>query len=268
MNHFVTRNRALWNELTKIHVEPSGYYDIAGFKAGGLSLRTIEREEVGDVRGKTLLHLQCHFGLDTLSWARLGAKVTGVDFSEQAIEHARQLAADCGLDARFVCADIDELAGGLGETFDIVFTSYGTTIWLPELDRWASLIARSVRPGGMFYIVDGHPFSMCLSNEDDPAVLAVAKPYFHAPEPVEMEADRDYAVHSATASLPSYEWSHGLGEIVTALARAGLRIEFLHEFPYCDGEYLKNMRQDANGWWWMKDEKIRIPHSFSIKATR
>jgi len=268
MKDFVKQNRALWNELTRVHDEPSAYYDLERFKAGELSLRTIERDEVGDVRDKTLLHLQCHFGLDTLSWARLGAKVTGLDFSEEAIERARRLAAECGLDARFVCADINELASGLGETFDIVFTSYGTVIWLPDLDRWASLIARSLEDGGMFYIVDGHPFSMSLSNEDDPSVLKVAKPYFHSPDPTEMPADHDYAVPSARVALPSYEWCHGLGEIVTALAGAGLQIVWLHEFPYCDGEYLKNMRQDANGWWWLADDKLRIPHSFSIKAIR
>lgn len=268
MTDFAAGNRALWDELTRIHGAPSRYYDVEAFKAGGVSLRTIERAEVGDVRGKTLLHLQCHFGLDTLSWARLGARVTGIDFSEPAIARARQLAAECALEARFVCADLDELADGIGETFDLVFTSYGTTVWLPDLERWAQLIARSLRPGGMFYIIDGHPFSMCLSNDADPAVLRVATPYFHAAEPTRYEGSVDYAVKTAPVSLPSYEWSHGLGEIVTALAGAGLRIAFLHEFPCCDGEYLRNMRQDSDGWWWLADERIRIPHSYSIKAVR
>jgi SAM-dependent methyltransferase len=268
MADYMRQNRELWDELARVHSQPSAYYDVERFRAGELSLRSIEREEVGDVRGKSLLHLQCHFGLDTLSWARLGARVTGLDFSEAAIARARELATESGLDARFLCADINDLASGIGETFDIVFTSYGTIVWLPDLDRWASLISRSLCDGGMFYIVDGHPFSMALSNEDDPAVLKVAGPYFHAPEPTEMPPDHDYAVPGASPSLPSYEWSHSLGEIVTALAGAGLRIVFLHEFPYCDGAYLKNMRQDAGGWWWMADENIRIPHSFSIKAVR
>jgi SAM-dependent methyltransferase len=169
-----------------------------------------------------------------------------------------------------VCAAIDALADaddtGLGE-FDIVFSSYGTTVWLPDLDRWARLIARALRPGGMFYVVDGHPFSMCLANDEDPAVLRVAQPYF-ATAPRELPGDRDYAVPSARVSRPSYEWSHGLGEIVTALATAGLRIVFLHELPYCDGPYLRNMRQDERGWWWLDDEKLRVPHSYSLKAVR
>jgi len=269
MNELVSTNREHWTELVRIHTEqPSAYYDIARFKAGGLSLRTLEREEVGDVRGKSLLHLQCHIGLDTLSWARLGAKVTGLDFCEDALAVARRLAAECALEAEFLCGDVDQLADGIGRTFDIVFTSYGTTTWLPDLGRWASLIARSLRPGGMFYIIDGHPFSMCVNNEDDPAVLRVASSYFPRPEPARYEGDDDYAVASERLTSPSYEWTHSLGEIVTALASAGLRIEFLHELPCCDYEYLRNMRRDEHGWWWLPDDMFRIPHTYSLKATR
>lgn len=267
MNEFVKHNRELWAELTRIHAAPSAYYDLARFRAGGLSLRSLEREEVGDVRGKRLLHLQCHFGLDTLSWARLGARVTGVDFSEEAIARARQLAAEAGLDAEFLCADLDQPGDGFG-AFDVVFTSFGTTIWLPDLDRWAGLIARSLVPGGTFYIADGHPFSRCMTNDDDPAVLRIAQSYFHSAEPTRWDGDHDYAVPTARVASPSYEWNHGLGEIVTAIARAGLRIEFLHEFACCDGEYFQNMRRDDQRWWWLVDEKIRIPHTYSIKATR
>jgi SAM-dependent methyltransferase len=269
MNELVRTNREHWTELVRIHTEqPSAYYDIARFKAGGLSLRTLEREEVGDVRGKRLLHLQCHFGLDTLSWARLGATATGLDFCEEAIARARQLAAETALEAEFVCGDVDQLADGIGRTFDIVFTSYGTTTWLPDLGRWASLIAHSLRPGGMFYIIDGHPFSMCVNNDSDPSVLKVASTYFHRPDASRYEGDGDYAVPDARVTSPSYEWSHSLGEIVTALATAGLRIEFLHEFPCCDYEYLQNMRRDDDGWWWLQDDKVRMPHTYSIKATR
>ena len=269
MNEFVRNNLERWTELARIHSEqPSQYYDLARFEAGGLSLRALEREEVGDVRGKTLLHLQCHIGLDTLSWARLGAKVTGLDFCEEALAVARRLAAEHALDAEFLCGDVDQLADGIGRTFDVVFTSYGTTTWLPDLGRWASLIARSLHPGGMFYIIDGHPFSMCVNNEDDPSVLKVASSYFPRPEPARYESDGDYAVAAARPTSPSYEWTHSLGEIVTALATAGLRIEFLHELPCCDYEYLRNMHRDEHGWWWLADDMFRIPHTYSIKATR
>jgi SAM-dependent methyltransferase len=256
----------MWRALAEIHRTPSRYYDVERFRAGELSLRTIERAEVGDVRGKSLLHLQCHFGLDTLSWARLGARVTGVDFCEEALARGRELAAECGLEAEFVCADLDSLPT-LGRTFDVVFTSYGTTVWLPDLTRWAALIARSLAPGGMFYIADGHPFSVCLSNRGDPSTLRVARPYLQ-PEPQAYTETSDYAVPDAHVSLPGYEWTHTLGEIVTALAEAGLRIAFLHEFPCADSPYFEGMKQDEQGWWVLEDSALRIPHTYSIKAFR
>jgi SAM-dependent methyltransferase len=268
MKEFLEKNRELWEELTRIHTEKSHYYDLDKFKAGGLTLRKLEREEVGDVSGKSLLHLQCHFGLDTLSWARLGAKVTGVDFSEKSIALAQQLAQEVNLDARFIRADIYDLPSILDEQFDIVFTSYGTTVWLPDLPKWAQIIARSLKPGGMFYIVDGHPFSMCLSNEDDPAVIKVVKPYFHSAEPKKMDPDFDYAVPTAKVTLPSYEWTHSLADIVTSLASAGLQLVFLHEFPFVEGRYFQDMEQDEDGWWRLKREDLRIPHTYSIKAIR
>ncbi|HEY4210663.1 MAG TPA: class I SAM-dependent methyltransferase, partial [Steroidobacteraceae bacterium] len=230
------------------------------------SLRSVERDEVGDVRGKSLLHLQCHAGLDTLSWARLGARVTGVDFSTEAIARARQLAAESQLDARFVCANLDDVSE-LG-TYDIVFTSFGTTVWLPDLDRWAALIARSLAPGGMFYIIDGHPFSCCLGNAGEPSSVRVVEPYFR-PGPARFEGGGgDYAVADATVETPSYEWSHTLGDIVTAIATAGLRIVFLHEFPFGDYPALETMTRGRDGYYRLADESKRIPHMFSIKATR
>jgi SAM-dependent methyltransferase len=263
----VKQNHAHWTELARIHAQPSRYYDIDGFKAGGLSLRALMRDEVGDVRGKTLLHLQCHIGLDTLSWARLGASVTGLDFCEDALAYARRLAAECALPARFVCGDGDALPDGIGEAFDIVFTSFGTTTWLPDLDRWARLVACSLRPGGMFYVMDGHPFSRCLKNRGDSSVLRVVETYFSPREPEHCEPDTDYAVTTARSTEPSYEWTHSLGEIVTAIASAGLRIEFLHEFPCCDFDFLHDMRRDDEGWWWL-DHAPRVPHTYSLKATR
>ena len=266
MNKHVEINCVHWDELAKIHDRASDYYDVAGFKAGGISLRAVERDEVGDVRGKSLLHLQCHGGLDTLSWARLGARVTGVDFSAEAITRARLLAAECQLDARFVCANLDEL-GDLGDTFDIVFTSFGTTVWLPDLDRWAALIARSLALGGLFYIIDGHPFACCLGNDGDPSIVRVVEPYFRSGAARFEGGGGDYALHDATIESPSYEWSHTLGEIVTALATAGLRIVFLHEFPFGDYAAMDTMRRGSDGYYRLADEK-RIPHMYSLKAAR
>jgi 2-polyprenyl-3-methyl-5-hydroxy-6-metoxy-1,4-benzoquinol methylase len=149
MNQYTHANRILWNAWTKIH-EKSQFYDIQAFKAGGNTLKSIELDELGDVRGSSLLHLQCHFGQDTLSWARLGAQVTGVDLSDEAISLARSLAGELGLKARFVCSDLYELPQVLKEQFDIVFTSYGVLAWLSDLPRWAGIIANFIKPGGYF----------------------------------------------------------------------------------------------------------------------
>ena len=149
-------NRRNWNERTPVHAA-SDFYDVEGFKAGRITLRDLERREVGEVSGKTLLHLQCHFGLDTMSWARLGAKPTGVDFSDAAIDLARSLNDELGLGVRFIHSNIYDLPGVLDEQFDIVFTSYGVLCWLPDLDDWARVASNHLKPGGVFYIAEFHP---------------------------------------------------------------------------------------------------------------
>jgi SAM-dependent methyltransferase len=261
-NPMVDTNRAFWGELARIHTtRRSTYYDLDTFAAGSLSLRPLERAEVGDVTNKSLLHLQCHFGLDTLSFARLGARVTGVDFSPDAIEHARTLATTHALTADFVCADLDDPALSLG-TFDIVFTSFGTTIWLPDLDRWAALIARSLTPGGFFYIADGHPFSMCLDPD-----LRVAESYFRQ-GPFTYDGGPDYAVPDAIVTAASYEWPHTLGDIITALTTAGLRIAFLHEHAFADYPFAPNLARSDDGYYRPPPDAPQIPRIFSIKATR
>jgi SAM-dependent methyltransferase len=261
MDEKVATNRAHWNELATIHQRPSTYYDIDAFRGGALSLRPLEREEVGDVRGKSLLHLQCHFGLDTLSWARLGARCTGVDVSNVSIDHAERLAQDLAIGARFVCADIDSTES-FGETFNIVFTSFGTTVWLPNLDRWARLIARSLSPGGFFYIVDSHPAAYVFD-----ANMQVVRPYFRSEAEHCEPGYGDYAVADAHISTASYEWTHSLGEIVTALATAGLRIEYLHEHPFADWQFIKSMQRGDDGYYRFTDGAA-LPLMYSIKATR
>src|SRR5918992_1340625 len=157
-------NRALWDEWTEIHVG-SDFYDVAGFKAGRINPRDYEIDEVGDVLGKKLLHLQCHFGIDTLSWARLGAIPTGVDYSERAVALARSVAGELGLDARFVLSNVYDLPGVLDERFEVVYTSRGVIGWLPDLDRWAQVIAHLLEPGGIFYMTEGHPILWTLDDD-------------------------------------------------------------------------------------------------------
>jgi SAM-dependent methyltransferase len=212
----------MWDGWVPIHLR-SDFYDVDAFLSGENTLQEFEIAEVGDVRGKNLLHLQCHFGLDTLSWARLGATVTGVDFSEPAIVGARELAAQAGLTptATFVVSDVYDAPSALADRrFDIVYVSWGALVWLPDLARWAEVVSQCLTPGGFLYLAEAHPF---LRAADDD--------YFRA-EPEEIQSTETYADPNArTPPVPSYEWAHPLGQIVTAIADTGLRISFLHEFP-------------------------------------
>ncbi len=260
-------NLARWNELVALHVQ-SRFYDVDGFRAGKCSLRPIETEELGDVAGKSLLHLQCHFGLDTLSWARRGARVTGVDFSDLAIAQARALAAETGVRGEFICADVYDLPHVLSGAFDIVFTSYGAICWLPDLCRWAEIAAGFLKPGGTYYMVELHPAADMLDVGPD-GTPRVAYPYFGGPGPLRWEAPGSYADRTAAVrNTVSYSWSHGLGETVTALAGAGLTIEFLHEFPFCVCGVLPGMEPGPDGWWRLPGQADKIPFLYSLRARR
>jgi len=265
MNSRLDVNRAWWDERVPAHAA-SSFYDVQGFKDGKLTLMPLERRELGDVSGKSLLHLQCHFGLDTLSWARLGAWVTGIDFSKEGIAVARSLSEELGLEAEFVCSNVYELPNVLSRQFDIVFTSYGVLTWLPDLTRWAEVIAHFLKPGGIFYIAEIHPFAMVFYDEGDAENLQVHYPYFHDPQPLRFEAEGSYASAAECAHKVTYEWSHSLGDIVNVLISAGLRIEFLHEFPYACYQMFPFLVEGEEGWWRLPEPKGCIPMTFSLKA--
>lgn len=229
-------NRSLWDAWTAVH-ETGDFYDLAGFRAGGVRLRDHEIATVGDVRGKSLLHLQCHFGIDTLSWARLGAQVTGADFSPAAIRLARELARDLDVpDARFVEANLYDLPSVLEGAFDVVYTSRGVLSWLPDIRGWARVVAHFVKPGGTFFITEIHPVAMAFENEGvEPGELRLAYPYWEHRAPLVFDVKGSYADPTADVGVQQeHGWDHGLGEIVTALIDAGLRIESLVELPTLD----------------------------------
>jgi SAM-dependent methyltransferase len=253
-------NRTLWDELAPIHLA-SAFYDVAGFRAGASSLRHIELEELGKVAGKSLLHLQCHFGLDTLSWARLGARATGVDLSPRSIEIARLLAEEVKVEATFHCASIYDLQGVVDSTFDIVFTSYGAIQWLPDIRRWAEVVCQSVKPDGFFYMVEFHPIIQVFSNSGRPEL---ADCYFFRPEAVEWVSDGTYAEPGAPVSNRSFQWHHPIGDIVTALVEAGMEIEFLHEHPSVHEPLRSWMVPDEMGRWRAPHDSL--PLLFSLRA--
>ncbi len=266
MNEYEQANRALWDEWADVNAK-SKEYNVAGFLAGRSSLWPLELEELGEVAGKSLLHLQCHFGMDTLSWARRGAVVTGADFSDRAVGLAQALAREAGLEARFICSDLYALPEVLSVQFDIVYTSYGVLCWLRDLKRWAELIAHFLKPGGVFYVADFHPFIQVF-DEGSASELRVKYPYFYQPTPTEWSVQGSYADRDAQVSQTvEYEWPHSLGEIVSVLAAAGLRIEFLHEQRYSVHAQLEGMERDAQGYWRLKGP-YDLPLMFSLRAVK
>jgi SAM-dependent methyltransferase len=268
VSDYLEANKRLWNEWAGINAR-SEFYDVERFKQGGIRLRDYELDEVGDVAGKDLLHLQCHFGLDTMSWARLGANVTGADFSEESIFTARALAQELVIPARFVVSELTELPPKLKGDFDIVYTSRGVLGWLPDLDAWAAVVAHFLRPGGTFYITEGHPMLWVFDDAEGVRELRFKYPYFGRREPLEIPVRGSYADPSADVREPlEYSWSHDMGEIVTAIAGAGLRIEFLHEFPFVEWP-VPFLDQGEDGKWRIPEgTPAEVPLFFSLKATK
>jgi SAM-dependent methyltransferase len=266
MDEYLKANQKLWNEWTGEH-ENSPYYNLEGFKAGRERLKSIELEEVGNVRDKTLLHLQCHFGLDTLAWARHGAIVTGVDLSDQSIALAQTLSQELNIRARFICSDILTLPDVLDHRFDIVFTSYGILHWLRDLRRWAQVIAHFLDPGGFFYIVEDHPFMRVFSS-DPVQGIKVDNPYFFTEEPYRAETTGSYATDFEGEKRSYYMWDHSLGEVINSLIEAGLWIEFLHEFPFALRAKFPTMVQGEDGYWRFTRQHNMVPLLFSLKASK
>ena len=263
MDERLKANLDAWNLMAGIHAA-SREYRLAEFKAGQNVLKPYELREVGDVRGKSMLHLQCHFGLDTMSWARLGANITGLDFSDQAIALARSISAELKIPARFLHSNIYDAPDALAEKFDIVFTSYGALCWLPDLARWAEIAAHFVKPGGFFYIAEFHPLTQMSANRAGTTKLEFEISYFHNT----MREDPpgpDYSDPSKTVPA-THEWMYRLGDVVSALAATGLRIEFLHEFAGCIYPHFPFMKRGSDGLWHIEGDPI--PTIFSIKATK
>jgi SAM-dependent methyltransferase len=250
-------NRAWWDERVPLHVA-SDFYDVEGFKAGGDTLLGFADDELGDVRGRSLVHLQCHFGLDTLSWARRGAAVTGLDFSQPAIDAAAALAEELGLAAEFVCADVHDAPAALGgRRFEIVYTGLGALNWLPDIRRWATLVGELLKPGGALYLVEFHPFTWVFADDD----LTVEYDYFQR-EPFVFDDPGTYAdLKAVTSSNRTEEWQHPLGDVVTALIDAGLTLELLreHDFTaYQRWPFLVDGR--------MPKDRARLPLMYSLRA--
>ncbi|MHA2223619.1 MAG: class I SAM-dependent methyltransferase [Candidatus Hodarchaeales archaeon] len=269
MKEYIKTNRKRWDELANIHFK-SKFYNVEKFKEGGISISDLEINEVGDVKGKKLLHLQCHFGKDTLSWARLGAQVTGVDFSSRAIELAQQLSEKIGIEATFIQSDIYDLDHSSLEpnSFDIIFTSNGAIYWLPDLKRWGNLISYYLKPNGFFYILDSHPTGNIFDDECEDDFI-IRYPYFHNEKPLEFEEDGSYADEGAKlTNKKEYGWVHDMGSIVNSLIEAGLQIEFIHEYPFVAWKMFPFLEEKEEGWWHLPEKFQKVPLTFTLKANK
>ncbi|MCH4887859.1 class I SAM-dependent methyltransferase [Acidaminobacter sp. JC074] len=266
---FNQMNKRHWDKASLVHLNaPRGYYDIEGFNRGGLSLKPVHIKELGDLKGKKILHLLCHIGLDSLSLARLGASVVGVDISENAVDIAKELSEKNKLDARFICTDVYGLKDVLEEDFDIVFASHGVTCWLKDLDEFMSMAYSYLKPGGFFYLMDGHPVSMIMSNEPDGEDIRVAGTYFKEnTEPSFYEGSEDYADKEVIIDAPTYEWHYTVSDILNSVGQSGLRLTSFNEHPFCDDTYYVGMKKDSDGWYRLNNES-KLPLMYSLKAIK
>ncbi len=252
----------MWDERVPIHVAGE-FYDVEGFLAGRSPLRAFEIAELGSVADCTLVHAQCHFGLDTLSWARLGAAVTGLDFSAPAVAAATEIAARAGLQAEFVQANVYDAVDALrGRRFDIVYTGLGAILWLPDIKRWARTMAELVAPDGRFYLAEFHPFTEVFAEQS----LAVTDSYFNRRPRVFNEAGTYADLEAPTVHNESVEWQHTLGDVVSALIAAGLRIEFLHEHDYTLFPRWPFLERRDDGSYRLPQEMPALPLMYSVLA--
>lgn len=259
MNKYITANKRSWGLLAADHYET--------FKAqllrGETTLGQTTIDELGNITGKKLIHLQCNTGADTVSLARMGATVTGVDLAPENVYYAKRLAADCGVEARFIESNVLEIADKHTETYDIVFTSEGVLGWLPDLTLWAQNVRRLLKDDGFVYVMDGHPTYLIWDEQALPE-LVVKYPYF-IKRPDRSEWIGGYA--SEPKQSTHYDWMFTMGELITALAQAGLVIEWLHEFDFLYYKVSEDQVRDERGGWIFPDQRDALPYTFSLKAT-
>ena len=255
-------NKYVWNQRT-IHHKDSAFYDLNGFKAGKSVLSPIEIEEIGDVKGKSLLHLQCHFGMDSLDWARRGASVTGVDISDAAIKEAVQLNDELALNAKFVCCNVYDTSRFVEEQFDIVFSSYGTIGWLPDLKPWAKMISERLKKGGFFYLAEFHPVVWMFDNDFE----EIKYSYFKDEAIIETETGT-YTNPEAPVELTTITWNHSLSEVLGALLSQRLNITAFEEYDYSPYNCFKHTMEKEKGRYVIKHLGGKLPIVYALAAEK
>ncbi|MEO9177126.1 MAG: class I SAM-dependent methyltransferase [Gaiellales bacterium] len=273
MSDYREINGAYWDERVAAHAA-SPDYGLERFADDPTFLSDVVRFDIprlGEIRGLDTVHLQCHIGTDTVSLARLGARVTGLDISAPALEVGRQLATAAGVDVRFVQSELYSAAAVLGEgAFDLVFTGIGALCWIPDIRAWADLVAALLRPGGRLHIREGHPMLWALADARVDGLLVVDLPYFERPEPIVWDEDGTYVETDIVFSQNlTHEWNHGLGEIVSALLANGMQITMLEEHDSVPWEAFPGQMRDAGGGEWrIADRPERLAHSYTLQAVK
>ncbi len=255
-------NKNLWNKKVDYHMK-SDFYDVQNFLKGKSSLNNIELDLLGNISGKSILHLQCHFGQDSISLGRLGAKVTGVDLSDKAIDQAKKLANKTNIDAEFICCDIYDLPKHLDKVFDIVFTSYGTIGWLPNLDKWAKIISKYLKPDGKFIFAEFHPVVWMFDYDFE----KIQYRYFTSDAIIETETGT-YTDRDAPIKSESITWNHGIGEVLNSLISNKLEINSLNEYDYSPYNCFNKTLEISENKFRIKHLENKIPMVYSVVATK
>lgn len=255
-------NKQTWNKKVAIHVA-SDFYNVSDFLKGKNSIPEIDLALLGDIRGKTILHLQCHFGQDTLSLARLGAKCTGIDLSDKAIEKAQEFNEKLGLDANFICCDIYDTPKYIDKKFDIVYTSYGSIGWFPDLDKWAKVISHFLKPGGKFVFVEFHPVLWMFD-----AYFTKIQYHYHNEKPIIEEFSGTYAEKDAAINTTQIGWNHSLSEVFQSLLKNCLHIESFDEYDYSNYNCFNEMIEFESGKFRIKHLENKLPMMYSLVVSK
>lgn len=262
------KNKNWWNEVTPIHINSPEVYKINELKKGNITLHKIELREIGNIRNKNILHLQCHIGLDSLSLAMLGAKVTAVDISEKAIEQAQKLNKKLKQNVKFIASDIFDLPLILNEKFDIVFTSYGILPWLYNLKVWSGIINGFLKTGGYFYIVDFHPMAYVIDCDEESNVIFEQLYFSNNNKPEIWKEEKDYANSRYISKNPIYTWKWTIGDLISSIANNNFHLNFYHEFGSSPEKIIDNMVQDIDKNWVVPTIERKIPLLFSLMAKK
>lgn len=260
--NYLEINKQTWNNKTDVHIA-SDFYDIEGFIQGKSTLNDIELALLGNISGKKILHLQCHFGQDTMTFSRMGAQSVGIDLSDKAIERAKELAEKLNLNTQFVCCDVYEVPNFLEEQFDIVFTSYGTIGWLPDLDKWAKVVSRFLKPNGKFVFAEFHPVVWMYDND----FKEVFYSYFNI-EPIIEDESGTYADRNSNITTQTVTWNHSISEVINALIKNGLEIDCFNEYDYSPYNCFNETEEFEKGKYRIKHFLNKIPMVYSLKAIK